>query len=633
MHKKIFISVFSLLILGLFIIFPAHSNSNQVLAADTTVTPHEKPTSDPTIFLFIWLTTGYSLQPQSQYTYVGHPKTLMTSASLSIWDAILHPLASQHYTWYTSSNNGSTWTDMKKGDQDITVAPTQVGETHYQQKVRWYSLFPGLFDPTAYSKVATVTTLPDPVNAKSLKVNADERYLYNNQKDSVSTYVHATPFPTNATGEVTWAVNDTSLATINNKTGLLTANNQSKSGVVTVTGTITNNDGSTVSDSTTVEIGGGLEDQTVDEGNTATFAIKGNFSATPDSIAWHKVVNGNDTVVSTLNSRTYTTPKTTYKDDGTKYYAVIKISQDGQSTTITTNQAKLNVNFDTEPRITLDSTIEDKTYTAPNNDNTTINSVAKNDNIVIKGNIKDDNVNSKLASGLLTFKIPSDLNVADVKIDGSSTSNYLVTNDSDPSTKYLNIFDLSFKTTKTHSFELSGYVGSIQLDNYQSFVSFKGVDNNDDELDGEYRSNILNINYTTNNITANSSDIDYGSIGYKNINQPVSAQLSNSNRIALEVEDKRREKKPKQIYLSEDKPLTNSTGNKMNADLRYYYSNGNFDSLSKGSLLILSTKLGEAINSIYWSDKTGLNLYLYNLNTPKGDYEASLTWTIVDSVK
>ncbi|WP_099974584.1 hypothetical protein [Lactobacillus terrae] len=632
MHKKILVAVFSLLFFGLFNILPAHSNSNEVLAAETTVTPYEKPTGDPIKFLFIWLTTGYDLQPQSQYTYVGNTKTLTTSSAMSIVDAVLNPFASQHITWYTSDNNGSTWTEMKRTETSLLVTPTKVGETHYQQKSRWY-VIPTLLSPKAYSKVATITTLPNPVEAVSLKVNTDVTYLYNNQKDKTSTYAHATPFPTNATGEVTWSVNNADLATINEKTGLLTANNNSKSGIVTVTGTLTNSDGSTVSDHTDVEIGGGLDDQTVDEGNTATFAVKGNFSATPDSVVWHKVLDGDDIVVDKSNNMAYTTPKTTYKDDGAKYYAVIKISQGDQSSTITTNQAKLNVNFDTEPRITLDSTIEDKTYTDPNNDSTTINSVAKNDNVVVKGNIKDDNVNSKLASGLLTFKIPAVLNVSDVKIDGSSTSNYFVTNDSDTSTKYLNISDLSFKTTKTHSFELSGYVENIQLDNYQSFVLFKGVDSNDDELDGEYRSNILNINYTTNNITANSSDIDYGNIDYKNINQPVSAQLSNSDRIALEVDDQRREKKPKQIYLSEYKPLTNSTGNKMNADLRYYYSNGNFDSLSKGSLLISSTKLCEAINSIYWSDKTGLNLYLYNLNTPKGDYEASLTWTIVDSVK
>lgn len=259
------------------------------------VTPYQPPTPDPVILLFIWLTSGYDLQPESQYTSLNNPKTLYTSSGRSLWESILGLLSTVNYTWYQSTD-GQTWTQMKETDKHLTVTPDEVGVVYYQQKTTWKS-FPSMFSTTIYSQVAAITTFKNPINAEKLKVTADSEYLYNNQEQAVTTFVRDSPTPVDATGDVTWSINDSGLATVDMHTGLVTANKNGKSGTVTVTGTLTNNDGSTVSDSVDIRIGGGLDNQTVYEGDKATFEIQGEFDQKPAEIVWYKVGDKKDTVV------------------------------------------------------------------------------------------------------------------------------------------------------------------------------------------------------------------------------------------------------------------------------------------------------------------------------------------------
>lgn len=326
--------------------------TTSVQAADE-IEPQFAPSADPIGLSGIYMNTGFALQPQSQYTYLNNPKTLTTATAHSILDSINFG-GTDHITWYQSIDNGKSWTIVpNEKSADLTVTPTTTGVVYYQQRFEYYLIPPILFHTYYYSKVASVTTSEKPIDATSLTVATKDNYLYNNQSTAATTYAYATTTPENTTGTVSWSIDDTSLATIDKATGKITANNtkseeypDGKSGTATVTGTITKSDGSTISATTKIIIGGGLDDKKVNLGQNATFSVHGSFGSTPDSITWHKVdTAGKDTVVNSGTSTTYSTPATTLIDDGSKYYAVIKTTVSGNTATIPTNHASLNVSI------------------------------------------------------------------------------------------------------------------------------------------------------------------------------------------------------------------------------------------------------------------------------------------------
>lgn len=109
------------LILVLVIIFYSFVNikndSLTVKADDQTVKPYATPTSDPIVFLGIWFSNGYSLQPETDYyTQVGQSIVVHTSASRSIWTVLTGPVDSPHYRWYKSTDYGENWSSVSESD-------------------------------------------------------------------------------------------------------------------------------------------------------------------------------------------------------------------------------------------------------------------------------------------------------------------------------------------------------------------------------------------------------------------------------------------------------------------------------------------------------------------------------------
>lgn len=346
--KRIIMFIMPIFMIGLSAVAMEHQTQAD---EEITVTPKYTPTKDPTKFIGIWLTSGYSLQPkENYYTTVNNSVTIKTNTGRSVWTLLTGIFDSSSYQWWQSTD-GKTWTKISKSNggqkKNLVVTPKDTGTVWYQLDTQY--AFLGINKKNFYSKVGAIHALPEPVNATELKVSVDDDYLYNTSDElSNTTYAHATPTPNNATGTITWSVDDQTLATID-EDGFITANNKSKSGTVNVIATMTNPDGSKITSSTPVKIGGGLDDRTVKSGETATFALNGNTGGNDDddenngsvTIDWYRYDpdTGQKTKVSANGDTNYITPEITYADNDALYQAVLTLKVNLITKTLTTNKA------------------------------------------------------------------------------------------------------------------------------------------------------------------------------------------------------------------------------------------------------------------------------------------------------
>ncbi len=315
------------------------------------------PTPEPVKFLNIWNTNGYGLQPTPvTYKLVGNQMTLNTDAGRSIWSVMGGVFDAPHYRWYKSVD-GIAWSAVSESDnghrKNLPIQMSQVGRTWYQLDTQYWNYLTGWVAKThIYSNVAEVNAVNEPTDATGVTVTADTNYLFNNDQDQVNTtYAHATVDPISSTGNITWSVDNTDLATVND-TGKVTANNNGLSGVVTVTATFHNMNTSFVVGSTYIRVGGGLENQTVNAGQAATFELQGDNSDLANlinqgkvKVEWYKKAPGK-TKAEYLGKGTntsYMTAGTAVSDNGTQYQAKITIKEGSSSKMFKTNWATLSV--------------------------------------------------------------------------------------------------------------------------------------------------------------------------------------------------------------------------------------------------------------------------------------------------
>ncbi len=588
--------------------------------AATTIPGKGTPSANATNILGIYLNTGFSLQPEDQYVVINRSTTLTTATGHSVLDAA-NLFANDHFQWYQSTNQGVTWAKVDPGNNaNLTVTPNQVGTTYYQQSFQYYALT-SIGAKTYYSRVAAINAVAEPIPATRLDVTADSNYLYNNQSTEMSTTVNATPTPVNATGKVTWSIDNTDLATIDSTTGIVTANNQGKSGTVTVTGTITNDDGSTRSGTTTIKIGGGLDDQTIDEGKTATFSVQGHFDDDPSKVVWHKVTaSGKDTVVATGTAKSYTTPVTTADDDQAKFYAILTID----STTLTTNKATLNVNINRTPNVSFTSRIEDLTDNTGNTD-TTLNNVVYGDSSKITGTVTDNNAHSAMVDADFLIKMPEYVHNTTIKIDGVQHSYGTQNVDNGV---YMVISGLSFATIKTHTFEVD--FDSLMTTN-ETFVTqaeIQGNDSNNNDL-GTFSGGNLTMVFSDGKLQATSANqVDFGSLTYDDVNHQVMGNVTDGGDL-LSFTDRRRERSATTVTLSQETPFSN--GSHDLAATLSFDDNGNLIPLSTTSQTVASYAAGEMVKSIGSSNGQSLALKLANAGITPGDYTTTLAWTITEA--
>lgn len=599
-----------------------------------SVDGNHSASSKPIIILNVWLTSGYDLQPANQYATINQQKTLYASSGRSFWEALLQPLATPHYSWYQSTDN-KKWTLMSSNEQSLTVVPDKVGTVYYKQATDWYWPVPLLTDTIVYSKTAFVTTFPNAVDATKLDVVADSTYLYNNQPDADTVFVKGNPTPSTATGNITWSVDDSKLATVNKYTGLVVANNLGNSGTVKVTGQMTNNDGSIVRGSLNIRIGGGLDDQRVKEGDPANFEIQGQFDQKPTSVVWHEVLsNGQDKVVDKSgNNMSYTIPKTTYLDDGSQFYAVMTIQAGNKNKIVTTNKAVLKVDINYNPEITFTNTVFNNSRDNHNEDNTVINNVSEGDKLTYKINVSDANVNSKMKSAIIGVHWPKTVDVTEVKLDGINTANVgLITDPENQQGTILIIHGMNFTNEKTHSLEVNGTIGKVDILPFVSTVSLLGLDGTDAtgnevvQMTGEPS---LLLNSANSLISLVAHDWQY-----QTINMTGKGKLLHRLRMPendLDVYDDRINKESTKLYLLQKEPLK-SGDNILPSEIRYYHKEGNYDILDDKGALVEETAKGETLKSVAWSNDEGPLLYIKDGKAVSGVYSTKLEWSLVESL-
>lgn len=621
--------------------------------ADTTVvTPYKKPSGNATKFLGIWLTSGYTLQPATNtYIEVGQTKSISGNAGrsmLQFWATIGY--TNKRYQWYKSTD-GKNWSkvsDKESGNKKtLSFTPTKEGDTYYQLDTYWQT--GGLFGLTAshlYSNVATVHAVPEPVNAQSVKVTVDDDYLYNSVNDliNIETVAHAHPDPENFTGTVTWSVDNPNLATIDEETGEVTANTSRLSGVVTVTATLHNPDGTTKQGSETITIGGGLENQTVHAGETATFDLRGNVGDLDEdgdnnyTVKWYKedpITHSREQIQKDdPKALSYTTPATTLNDDGTLILAIIQLRYGGKNYSYTTNDAYLYVIPEGGPEIELTNTLTNETFTDESNTATWLFGVNNNDTIKYTDTVTNKSTSDRLKDAKYVLPLRTGTRVTSVKLDGKDVDSdkYSLTENDTTKDLDLTISDLQFDINQSHKIEVETIVtGITQRSRFRTIPYVTGTASGDKAYQKigseEY------LNYTTNSVELDPvENFDYGTINsYGSNNLLKRKQELNSPNNIVEVDDMRRSKKAAKIIVNQDGPMTNEAGDVLAGQLRYY-SDGNYTNLNEQDAVVSEVDDDEPLSSFSWDPDDGILLFLESKLNAAGNYHTKITWSVQESI-
>lgn len=595
-----------------------------VAQAATTIPGKGTQSDAPIGMLGFYLTTGFNLQPDDSYTSVNHPRILTTSTVHSLL-SVVNIFASDHFQWAQSTNEGKQWTDVNGASSaDLEVTPTKVGTVYYQQRFQYFFGSPIPFvTPTYYSRVAALTTLPDPVPATGLSVTADSDYLYNNQEKSQQTYVHATPTPVNATGNLDWTSSDPCLATVTSK-GLVTANKSGKVGTVQITGAMTNDNGRQVTAAVSISIGGGLDDQKVAAGQTATFRVRGKFEQAPALVTWHRVAaDGRDTVVSRTTQLSYTTPATTMADDQANYYAEIKVSDDVDQV-LTTGRAKLTVIPDRTPAVTVMSTVRNLTDDKGNTP-TMLTNVINGDTCVITGAVTDKNAQSRLVDGDFMIKLPGDATDTAAKVDGQPAHYYTVVQGMDV---VVVVSGQSFTDVKTHSFSIKFTTHKTNNLVYKTGVQLMGyADTSRSHVLDTYQGNDVILNFTDGQLSATANDVDFGQLTMTNVGQELPGKALGDGEL-LDVTDHRRVKAASQVELRQEAALNNGATN-LAATLTFTKRDGLSQTLSSANQVVGITPAGTLVPPIGEAQGDHLNVKVSDGAFQPGRYTTKLDWTVV----
>lgn len=643
------IKTFLLLLVPLLLLSIAFSHEHNTKAdEEVVVTPYQPPNKPPRKFLGIWLSNGYGLQPPADsYTTVGTEVVLRTSAGRSIWSVALGLFDSVHFRWYKSTDAGKTWSSVSQNDngrkKNFPVTPTEVGTVWYQLDTQYYTAVTPIFKTHIYSQVAAVHAIPEPVNALSLKVTVDDKFLYSTtDKLSNITYAHATPNPTNATGQITWSVDRPDLATID-EDGQITANSQGLSGMVRATAVFTNQDGSTATGFDDVEVGGGLDDQTVNSGQTASFTPKGNTGGDGDdqntgtvTVVWSKyaTISSKPVQVASGSNTTYTTPPTTMADDDSYYQAKITFKTGISSKSITTNMARLTVIPAPEPEIELTNTIANQTYQDEADTDNLLNNVANLDNVTYHDTITNQSDEGMLKNGYYVIPMRGHTKVNSVKINGEvlDPDKYAIVDDSEDDSDDLVIDIDTLNTNEQLKIDVDTTVQNISDKDSFTFTPYiYGTDSSGQIYRQEGTKET--INYISNQIVPTISDIDFGTITpYTQNILKYRPETTNSPNNIVEVTDNRREKKAMQVYVSQDNDFQHESENAtLPASLRYYNGGQYVDILNQKTLL-LETEDGVALDSISWNKADGLLLYINPGQKLTGSYSTTLNWYFENSL-
>jgi len=613
------------------------------------IKPYKTPTDDVRKFLGIWMTSGYALQPKDySYTKVDSPVTLYTDQARSFVTALLTLTSWAHYQWYETSGDGK-WKEVSKKNggtkKNLTLTPTEIGTKYYQQETSWYMVISAL-SPTVYSKVAAVKALDKHVYATDLDITLDDDYIYNYESKvtTTSTYAHATVTPADFTGTIKWSIDCPDLATIDPDSGFIQANPRTKSGIATVTATALNADGTTVSKDKEITIGGGLEDQTVKAGDDATFELMGNIGEFEEeeglnyTIRWFKedpITHQQEEVDAGKNSTSYTIPKTTLNDDGTLVYAVISVQANGGPYEYTTNEAMLHVIPEGGPQISLEDTIENKTFNSGSDTNTELYDVNKGDNVIYHSVINNHSTGGSLMDATYTLPLRKDTVINGITLDGRTLTEdeYQTSVDEESGNISLVVNLPKLGMEAEHDLDVDTKVGDVSSrESYRTTAYIKGKDDsgNDSQKIGATRS----LNLTTGILQYSIAKIDYGTIKPINNQSLIRRQNDASNwpDNMIDIDDMRRNKSAVSLYVTQKGDFVNGNQDVLQGRLKYVDDDEEQD-LMTGSAMVSETQNNQEMKSLSWKADEGVLLAMDNNKMNSGGaYKTELQWDLIDSV-
>ncbi len=602
------------------------------------ITPKHRPTGDPVILFGIWLTSGFSLQPVSDiyepiYNTVS-PLFVDTGLDWLSWLADGGLLASAKYTWYQSDDGGYSWTKFST-DAVPNITSNLPQDMSYQVKVVWTS-FLNPFSTTLWSKVSTVHWIPTPKNPTSIRAYVDYPYLMNNLPDKQvdTTHAQVVASPASSTNKsIEWSSSNPDVATVDPLTGKVSAVNGA-TGTTTISCLWTNYDGSTLSASADVRVGGGLDDQTVHSGLSATFKLLGRITSdagaeSDTSIVWHRIApDGKDTVVQTSDSGSYTLKSTTMNDNKAKYYAVITIKSGDKTKQVTTNKALLTV-IPKPVDIQMDNHVFNITNPDKHNaNNTELTGVQVGNHIQYKDTLK--NLSTDTASDgdiIYETKINEGDKLNGITLDGlplEKDEDYTLEDKGDYQLiKFTQGMSISADSSRTIKVDLQ--VGDEaktqkQFDFYPS-IQYSGQTN---------RGLIEHIKYASGTVSLKAKDIDFGVqnglIAKKVYDRTASTNAPNAT---VDITDNRVEKDPISLTVTQTNPFQNEQGQNENNLLLRLYKQGEATTLIPGEAYnVADFKQGDTAKSVVWDKADGLRLYTDSANVSPGKYHSNLMWTI-----
>lgn len=632
----IVISIISITFCSLFLI-----NQSKTIFGESQIDPIQKyePSSSPKRGLEMWLTSGYNLQPKPRYfVTLGNTVKIKADTVRGILEKAADPFAYPRYSWY-KSNDGIVWFRVSSRPATrptLKVQADTIGKSWYQLSTDYIGVFPF---SDLYSNVAELNTTHATIPATSLNVQTDENYLFNINNDlaTSSAYAFADLEPADSTesNNVNWDTSDHSLATID-ENRLITANTKGRSGIVEIIGFIKRSNESDIIDFKKIRIGGGLDDQTVYAGQSATFELQSDYGESRDvssniSVVWYqKNPSGKDKIVkketNPENSISFTKDTSSTKENGSQYYATITVTNNNKTKSFTTNTATLNVLPSNITNVNITSELENSTFQDKLNSTTELNNVASKDNIIYSFNLNNDS--GKLihnSSLVLPLYVQTDINSIEIdnkKIDPKDYS--LIDSSNHQKELTININDLPSLTSK----KIKIFTTVKEITDGYSFSNNVHYIGYDDEQN-KYKNDGSNfkINYINGKLSASFNDITFQSI-HIFVHDKLKYRHNNSEMIIFN--DQRRIKKPLKIYLEQDHPFIHES-HILNVDMRFYQY-GSFLNTLNNKILIIESKIDEKLNSLKWNHDEGLLLYVNNSNHIAGNYSSKLNWYIEDSL-
>lgn len=618
---------------------------------ESTFTP--KPYFDPInaapIKAGVQISGGFKYQPAlNTHLSYGNQITLHVQSVRSLLSIIMNPAESLTYTWV--KYDGATWKKIpdvhgpdliiNANDSDKLQDIHSPGTNWYQVKAHYHTrVIPENFN----SKIAAVHFLKTPIKATDLSITVDSNYLYNKKSDfdNSSLTPTATLTPSAATGTIKWEISDPTLATINPNTGEITANSNQKDGSFFIKATVTNNDGSQISKTLLMNVGGGLFDQKVRAGEDATFNIQGfNASNRSDSdllVTWYKVdhiLKKTTQVSQGFNQFSYTIKNTSEKDNDDHYFAEIVMFPNDKikRKKITTSTGLLTVLPSIDSLITLTNTISNTSITdKTDNDNSSLNDITNNDPIKYKMTLKNDD-NQDLDSTTLHLYTYLNTKISQITINDKKIpeTHWKIV----PSEKNLNqLVQINVGALPANS-KLNVVIDTItpKITEQRKFAStpyFVAADPQDNHW--QAIGSELILNYITDKLAIHVNDIVFDPIvNFQGAMIKHRTDASNAPNDIVYIDDQRKKKHPLKIMLQQDGHLTNENKLVLDASLMLHKPDSAPVPITSPQEVTNSVQ-DEPLKSVAWKRDEGLLLHVKGGYMPAGQYHTTLTWCIKDA--